>query len=153
MTRVDSGVSILQNRHFIRNETNFTNLLTIIDNLNVTQIGDIWFSVFWQLVSIYWGYNHSIPQQQLVEFAVNSSNWFVKITQKALPKGPANQNWYQFPSTISCAHNFLGLWGRVWHLVSRLLGIETCLNFLRVSVLVSKILVSKKSLGIGLENI
>ena len=42
---------------------------------------------------------------------------------------------------------------RVWHLVSRLLGIETFLNFLRVSVSVSKILVSKKSLGIGLENI
>ena len=58
------------------------------------------------------------------------------------------------------------LTGRVWHLVSRLLGIETFLNFLRVSVLVSKILVSKKSryqfwkklvskksLGIGLKNI
>ena len=45
------------------------------------------------------------------------------------------------------------LWIRVWHLVSRLLGIETFLNFLRVSVSVSKILVSKKSLGIGLENI
>ena len=44
-------------------------------------------------------------------------------------------------------------WSRVWHLVSRLLGIETFLNFLRVSVSVSKILVSKKSLGIGLENI
>ena len=42
---------------------------------------------------------------------------------------------------------------RVWHLVSRLLGIETFLNFLRVSGSVSKILVSKKSLGIGLENI
>ena len=42
---------------------------------------------------------------------------------------------------------------RVWHLVSILLGIETFLNFLRVSVSVSKILVSKKSLGIGLENI
>ena len=40
----------------------------------------------------------------------------------------------------------------MWHLVSRLLGIETFLNFLRVSVSVSKILVSKKSLGIGLEN-
>ena len=33
---------------------------------------------------------------------------------------------------------------RVWHLVSRLLGIETFLNFLRVSVSVAKILVSKK---------
>ena len=42
---------------------------------------------------------------------------------------------------------------RVWHLVSRLLGIETFLNFLRVSVSVSKILVSKKSLGIGLDEI
>ena len=55
---------------------------------------------------------------------------------------------------------------RVWHLVSRLLGIETFLNFLRVSVSVSKIWVSKKvsvsglkifglkkSLGIGLKNI
>ena len=42
---------------------------------------------------------------------------------------------------------------RVWHLVSGLLGIETFLNFLRVSVSVSKFLVSKKSLGIGLENI
>ena len=31
--------------------------------------------------------------------------------------------------------------------------LETFLNFLRVSVSVSKILVSKKSLGIGLENI
>ena len=35
----------------------------------------------------------------------------------------------------------------------RLLGIETFLNFLRVSVSVSKILVSKKSLGIGLDEI
>ena len=42
---------------------------------------------------------------------------------------------------------------RVRHIVSRLLGIETFLNFLRVSVSVSKILVSKKSLSIGLENI
>ena len=36
---------------------------------------------------------------------------------------------------------------RVWHLVSRLLGIETFLNFLRVSVSVSK-----KSLSISLKN-
>ena len=49
--------------------------------------------------------------------------------------------------------NLTPLGYRVWHLVSRLLGIETFLNFLRVSVSVSKILVSKKSLGIGLENI
>ena len=55
---------------------------------------------------------------------------------------------------------------RVWHLVSKLLGIETFLNFWeyrsrsqkfwsrkKVSVLVSKILSLEKSLSIGLENI
>ena len=44
------------------------------------------------------------------------------------------------------------LLSRVWHLVSRLLGIDTFLNFLWVLVSVLKIFGLKKSLGIGLEN-
>ena len=51
------------------------------------------------------------------------------------------------------AYYFRRLSPRVWHLVSRLLAMETFLNFLRVLFSVSKILVSKKSLSIGLENI
>ena len=41
--------------------------------------------------------------------------------------------------------------GRVCHLVSRLLGIETFPFILRVSVSVSKILASKESLSLGLK--
>ena len=59
----------------------------------------------------------------------------------------------RFPRTISVIAWPGDQVSRVWHLVSRLLGMETFLNFLRVSVSVSKIWVSKKSLGIGLENI
>ena len=63
------------------------------------------------------------------------------------------QAFTSFSPKVTSLVTIMMIESRVWHLVSRLLGIETFLNFSRVSVSVSKILVSKKSLGIGLENI
>ena len=59
-------------------------------------------------------------------------------------------HWFLTSTSIQWLFVLFIIASKVWYHVSRLFGIETFLNFLRVSV--STNLVSKKSLSIGLEN-
>ena len=101
--------------------------LVLLDWLN------IWKTVNHWLTDLLTAWNQEMLRASKKAFYC-SLNTFSSPYFGRLPKAP-------YPST------------RVWHLVSRLLGIETFLNFLRVSVSVSKIFSQKKSLGIGLKNI